>query len=332
MRGLGVVAVVLVAACGREAPKPAPSRHGAAVRAALALLPKDAGAVFGVDLARARRSAIWKRYGDAIDALERGPAAALVECGLDPLRHVTRATVAIDLDAPQPGRGALAVVSGVARAKLDACMEVRKLAIAEQAGLTVYGAGDEVGRVRWVAPDTALLHPGALELASGLTAPGGAEASPRLAGLFELVDSDATLWGVGALPEETREELRTMGHVPDGFVLDVDLADAVRLGLGLRYETVEAATSSLKLFEVLLEELRAKPPMALVGEIAPGVRLTRSGAVVQASATITADQLDRLVAMASSMSGGWAPVDPPAAPPAPAPAPPAPAAPAPAAR
>lgn len=287
---------------------------GGDVKAGLATLPKDATMVFGVDLAKARKSELWKKYATPALAEAAGDLAELkAACGLDPVEHVDRAMFSVGAD-PDDQKSVVALIKGsFKKDQVLTCLnEMAKkegegpIEASQDGKVTVYTdkAKGESLYALWTDDSTVALVPGALDDAAATKAMaegGGADGNKDLAAMLELVDTGATLWGAGALPPQARDQLKQMGYVPDGFFLAIDVGSDVKLDFGLRYEDDKAAESSFKFFEMGLEQMKQNPPLPMLKDLLQTVSVQHTGRMVKVSAKMTTAQIEQIAGMAGAM-------------------------------
>jgi hypothetical protein len=288
----------------------------AAVTAGLAALPKDATMVFGVDLAKARGTEVWKKYAPQLMAdLPPELAELKAACGFDPITQVDTAMFTVGADVEDP-KGVAALIKGqfkedqIAKCMTDmAAKEQHEVAIAKDGKVTVYTNKTEGKNLyaHWVAADTVVLVPGALDdpaAARALAEGGGADKNAQLGEMLQLIDTGAVFWGAGALPQMARDQMKAMGYVPDGFVVEIDVPGDVKIGFGLRYEDDKAAESSFKFFKMGLDEAKKSPPLPMLKDLMSTVEVKHTGRMVKVSATLTMKQVEEVAGMAAGLGGG----------------------------
>lgn len=303
------VAIALVLGCGDKPPaerRPTP----AMVPVMLAALPADAAIVIGVDVARARSSEAWRPYQPILRArLPSLVADVAAVCGIDPLERLDRIVVSLDATIDDPARTFAVLHGTVSQDQASKCVGDRiaragdELAVTQEGRLTTYvarGSGDAL-HASWISPSTVAVAPAALDdpapLAALLAGPRGAGDGGALAGLLERVDTAAVAWAIGVLPPAARAEIASMGYVPDGFLVSLDVASGVELTVGLRYEDDRAAESSRKLFTTALGEWRDEPPLPALPGYLSTARIEREGRLVVLELRLTLRQVEELVAL-----------------------------------
>jgi hypothetical protein len=168
------------------------------------------------------------------------------------------------------------------------------------------GSGD-AAYASWLAADRVLFVPPDGDAKAAIDhalANGGADQGATVKDLLAYVDTTSIVWGVGALPQQVRDQMKMMGYVPDGFFVQLDAPKDLALVLGLRYEDAKAAESSAKLFTTALDEAKKSPPPGMK-EVMESLEVAHEGRILKVSAKVPTSALEGLAGMAGAMGGGF---------------------------
>jgi RNA polymerase sigma factor (sigma-70 family) len=164
----------------------------------LGLLPADSDLVFGIDMTRIQRSALWMTFVAPQLSNASGLHDFMTECGFDPLASLTSASIGVKGLGTDTDSGTM-VVHGFDKPKVLACLQRKDL-----------GSGDVTldGDVVFLGSNMAFtftdnttalvvfasagVTKADVEKAAANT--GGLQASPAFADLFANINSDDPLW------------------------------------------------------------------------------------------------------------------------------------------
>lgn len=281
------------------------------------LIPGNTQVVMTVNLQQLLDSPMGKRLlrPRLESLLKKQPQAqvALLLLGVDPMKDITRVTVA--LASPEIDTGFLIVTGKFDRNRIANLVErvavdqKDKLRIHKDGNATVYEIiTEERSLYATFASDTTLLVSG--DRVKLTDAPKRGKAKKELVTLIDTADGRHPIWlaalpGLGLLTpfvDDTQKELLGQMHGIIGSV-KVDTQAQIGLTLVTQNATSSAGMSRLVLDFVELAKLfgpqlaKDQPALAPLLEVATTVRVRAQGKTVTLSADVTADQLDKALAL-----------------------------------
>ena len=321
VRGLGVLALlgalasaVAGAGCSKKAAAPSgspPELTG------LAVVPANVEALVGADVAKLADAPVVDRAIEKLllrdsslsERWDRFKAA----CKIDLVKQVKRVILALGPHAgPQPGTGPVLMIAvgSVPEAELKDC--VTKLVGAgggtltgkTVAGRTVYLAkdGNRTMYFAYSRPDTVVLGSDEAYLTEALGTGKKAPDDPELSTWRRLVKESSPLWAVGRTDPRIRDGLVqvTGGQVsagPVAFATGLDLSDGAKFQLSAVMATQEQAKSLESYVKGELALLGAAAQWKSLGEVVGKLAISVENAIVQFRATLTVDDLNRMLSV-----------------------------------
>jgi|GEM_PF-4053124 len=301
------LAVVASTACKDDPPPSAPAARRASVPppalTGLEVVPDDARAVLGADLAALRASPVARAVRDAVlegDRELRAMAAAWRKrCGAGVVDGLGRAFVAFGAETAH----ALAAFDGAPpREEVVTCM-----AKSGAVDRDVTEDGRPLFRVRgasgplWLAygsPKTAVLARDRGWLVRGLSRGVKVSENDRMLDLLARVDRDLALWGVGRVPAALGASLveATDGEVAEGPLAAFATFDAAgsRLAVALVMASPSDATAVLAFWRQQRDNLVVIAQGLALGPAVGRIEVQADGAVVSASLTVEPVDVERL--------------------------------------
>lgn len=261
-----------VPALGPTAPPHLVAAHATTIDD-LRLIPADSIAVFGVDMARIQRSALWQQFAVPALANATGLRELERECGFDLLASLTSATVGVRTIAN--GSGALEptvvlVAHGLPKAKTFACASHADLGdcgTIRVDGDTVLVAGSDstLAGLTFVDDATALVVVGPDATKSGIAniAAGNAGAgASAYADLLGEINTDDALWFAvtngSALVTAANTAIAPYSPVRlEGLYGSLDVTDALVLNAGARTGSPALAAALVAIAKQRLDQLAA---------------------------------------------------------------------------
>ncbi len=255
----------------------APPHLTAARKAAsndLGLLPADSDIVFGIDMERIQKAALWKMFVAPELANANGLHEFVTKCGFDPLASLTSVAIGIKGLGPDTSPTGTVVVHGFDKVKTMACVQQENAADPDH-DVTVEGdvvlfapshEGTQAG-FRFIDDTTALFvfGPGPITKASIdkiATGDTGLETAPGFADMFHNINSDDPLWFVvapssplfplinAAIATQTDLQL----HALYG---SIDITDSIVVEAGIRLASPDQVSKVVAEVQTKLEKLSA---------------------------------------------------------------------------
>lgn len=311
------LALVAAAACKKDKKSEGEGKGGgggqavsADLQRTLAMIPKESDGVIGIDLGKLRGSELYKAYEAQLREVGAGQLDAVQElCGFDPVPKLQRVI------AGGAGRGdATAVVDGLGKAEVVACMQKAAAAPPPDTTITVDGdfmtvvQGDNALAMQFLDDDTAVIArrgdraPDKAAMAAILAAKDGdgLTGSQPFMEMVRQVDTGDTIWFVvnGQAPS-----VKSMGR---GFVSFVAAWGDIAVGAGLDIETSVRFDSdaTAKQTAEVVEGQVAKMKKSLMKDMLGDVTVKHTGRDVRFHVVQSRDQLEKLVDFAGTMLGG----------------------------
>jgi hypothetical protein len=275
--------------------------------ALLAHLPADATVVVGMNLARARETALYKKVQPRLMAAAPGALAALKEaCDLDVINDLHAVVASVGDDLADRGQLHFVAKGAFTKEKVAACVgEMSKggspISTGDEEELTWYS--DETGKayVHWAAPDTVVVpgeRDGAAERLAKVIASGGAVKNAALMKLIGKADTSAAFWAAGPLPGEVRKR---MGDAPVvGFFLSVvPDGDGVRALLAVDAGNEDTARSTATAIREQKDSLIAALADPKLGAVLKRMEVLQEGVDVAVRVSLAADEVEHLMGLTS---------------------------------
>jgi len=316
---LAALAVAGAVGCGKKAGPPpghAPELTG------LAVVPANAQAVVGVDVAKLTDSQVVDR---AIEQLLTHDAALAERwqrfkeaCKIDLEKQIKRVIIALGPHTGlQPGTGPVLMIAtgSVPETELKDCVTklvgtgggtVTGKAVQDR---TVYLAkdGNRTMYFAYSRPDTIVLGSDEAYLTEALSSGKKAADDPELTTWRRLVNARSPLWAVGRTDPRIRDGLvqLTEGKIsagPAAFAASLDLTDGAKFQLSAVMATQEQAKNLESYAKGELALLGAAAQLKSLGALVAKLGVTVDNAVVQFQATLTVDDLNRLLSALDAAS------------------------------
>jgi hypothetical protein len=297
---LVLAALLAAAACGSKDSGGVP----ASAKGAMALLPGDADMYVGMDFASMRSSGLYKQYAPMIMAAAAKDLAKLKDaCGIDPLEKVGTVVAAIKGDTSAPD--VTATMTGFTKDELYNC--VQKQAAAD--GTTVKVDGDYLESTKddtttgmLAVGDQFLIHvkphgktsKDELVQMSKIAADKSAAGSASLQTLLGKVNSGATIWfalkGDSAIAKDAPLKFKVGAasiKITDGLEADLQA-------------TMSSEAEAKELADKAKEQMEPAKSMGFLESFSADA----SGADIHIKASISGEQLKKLVEQFGGMFGG----------------------------
>ncbi|HUS66540.1 MAG TPA: hypothetical protein VMZ28_18510 [Kofleriaceae bacterium] len=281
------------------------------VTALLAHLPADATVVVGMNLARARESALYQKLLPRLTAAAPGALATLKEvCKLDVINDLQTVVASVGDDLDDRGQLHFVAKGSFTKDKVAACVgEMSKggstIATGDEEELTWYS--DETGKTYayWPAPDTVAVtgqRDGAAERLAQVAASGGAVKNAGLMKLIAKADTTAAFWAAGPLPAEVRQQMGDATVV--GFFLSV-VPDDDRLKVLLAVEagSEDVASSTAAAIREKKDGIKLLLPDPKLGAIVGRMEVLQDGVDVAVRVSLSAEEVDHLMGLTSMLPG-----------------------------
>jgi hypothetical protein len=307
-RGLLALALALTAtACKKE--KVPDGKLTPEVSALLAHLPPDAGVVAGLNLERARQSALYQKVLPRLMAAAPASLATLKDvCKLDLVNDIHTVVASVGDDLEDRSQLHFVARGAFTKDKVAACVgEMSKggsrIDTADEGKLTSYS--DETGKayVYWAAPDTVVVtgdRDSAKERLEQVIAGGGASGNAALMKLIAKADTSAAFWAAGPLPAEVRQRMGDVTVV--GFFLSVvPKGDGVQVMLAVEAGSEDVASSTAKAIRDQKGGLKMVLPDPKLGEIVGRMEVLQEGVDVAVRVSLGPEEIDHLMGLTSML-------------------------------
>lgn len=308
------VLIAVLGACGgkKDEGKSAQGQGGAAATSNpdLDLIPAGSDTVFGIDLAKAQQSALFRDYALPMMG-QSGDAQQVIEllkskCDLDPMAAGKRVTAGVKLAGARV-TDVVAVVHGIEKAKALPCLDQLKDQL-EAKGIAVTRDGDvvvlkgEQGDLAFTfIGDTRVLvviggkanKAGVLELAQGKST---LKTSKGFADMYSLLQTTHTLWFLLRGDQELVARNLAMLNIKAKAIFgSVDVSSGLAIRTRIRVESEEQATN--------LAEL-AKNQSSTFSGMAEKLEIDRDKADVRMEVSFTSAQLKAVLGFVGPLLRG----------------------------
>jgi hypothetical protein len=302
---------VALVACGPgTTAKPKPPTASKQVDV-LAYLPADTTVVFGLDLARLRKSALWAKYKPALEKAYGSQLAAVKsKCGFDPFETITTITVGLKADLNED---AVFVVRGLDRDKTTACVmkQAVPLATATADGdfITLHHQSGSQNMFTFVDASTVVLRgsnsPTKDSVKAATSAGSPLRSSSGFMADYSKVSTEATFWMVVTPKHKWMDSFADLGTRPLGIDLDVRVNDAIKIDGRIRMDKPDVAQ---KIAEAAKQQLAGVKMF-----VAADIKVEAADVVIAAS--IKSEMIDLALAGLGAGGGEGGGDDPPPPPP-----------------
>ncbi len=281
-------------------------------------LPKDTGAVIGINVQRFKDSIAWAKLEPLMKAQAGGEMDEIkTKCGIDPMTAIEQVVVAPDSSFSE--ENTLLLVSGnFEEAKVNECLQKMAkekenvdLQVEKKGALTVYkeAGKDDAAYAAWLGKGSVLVSPGSRDGAFLEKVLGGKEklsANKDLAALLDKVNKGATLWGAGTIPEGGADGM-PFEQKPKAAYGSVDLTKALDAKIGLVFADEAAAKAAVTQLQGELDKAKAEPMM---GQYLKNLKVEASGADAIITLKMSEEEVEQLFGMMMSflpmmMGGGF---------------------------
>ncbi len=325
-----MIAALAVGACGKDgggaggaggAAKGSPAAKAA--EAAQSVFPQDTKMMIGVSIKQLRDSKLWKQFGEKAltsdSDMKEGMALLKEKCGLDPLALLD--SVKIGITSFEPPSMVIVLGGTFDQTKIHDCFKLvaekegKKLSIAvdEKTKIAEYSVEGETDKAYAAWLDGAIAFIGDEDkikdraaLAGLLESKTSIKDNKELSDLLSKTDTGATLFaagGIAGIPGVDQAAAMAGGEVPTALWGSLSYSKDLKLDLGIRYTTPEAAKKNTDMANAGLTDAKKNPMLAgLIGGIK--ATFTAEGSDTRAKIEISEKDLDTLVAQATMMLGG----------------------------
>jgi hypothetical protein len=292
----------------------------------LQLVPKETDILLSANLKRMRNTAMWRKLLDTRDesaSAKKDMDEFVQKCGLDPFAHIDSAFAAFPHSSPSGEKEFAVILRGTFNeAKLVECArdqakkDGNELAESEYGGKKLYTStkSGQQAFATFLDPKTIALGgkewiKKVVDLAAGKGE--SAKANEQLTGLIKRTKTADGLWGVGTVPQETRDKLKndpslsSAASMKDVFG-SVDFAAGLAADLNVDTGADADAQEMVKKITDQITEARknAQVMMMGLGTFLDGVKVEAKGPTFHATITLNQQQVDDLFNRAKGMLAG----------------------------
>jgi hypothetical protein len=281
----------------------------------LALVPKETGIVLMANVSRMRNTAIWRKVLDIRDAdvqSKKDFDEFVGKCALDPFKQIDSIFVAF----PQSGaadkefaailRGSFDEAKLVQCAKDQAKKDGRDVAVTDYNGKKLYTDNQKaeawatfldgktviIGGKEWVKK--------VVDLAAGKGE--SAKGNPELATLLKRAKTGDALWGVGLVPQSTRDSFKNDPRLSSAASMK-DIFGSVDFAAGVKSELNVDTASEVDAKDLAakatsqLGDIRKSPQFMMMGlaQYLDGIKIDNNAATFRLSIVYNQQQVDDLI-------------------------------------
>ena len=296
---------VLAAACSKD-----DAGGSKAAGSAMGYLPKDASLVVGVNVAKARKSRLYKEYKPMLDKLLQDDDYKKIQdtCGIDAVNKLEQAVIAMGKD-PKDENGMWVVVTGLTKSKIGDCVDKLKangdkVDKKDEGDLVAYTVDGKTMYVWWPTDNTLVTGPAAEDKPDELKklATGGDKLkdNKELMAMVEKTDTGAMLWMAGGLPPNMPAMATSglPGGPPESLYVSFNLPGDLKAKIGLVYKDEDTAKTAEAGLNDSLKQAKDNP---MAAGYVTGVKIDRSGKDVKASIELSEEDVKTLTSMAKMM-------------------------------
>ncbi len=298
----------------------------------VALVPKETDVILSANMKRMRNTAMWRKLLDVRDespSAKKDMAEFVQKCGLDPFQHIDSAFAAFPHTSPAGDSGkefALILRGTFSEAKLVECArdqakkDGNELAESEYNGKKLYTStkSGQQAFATFLDPKTIALGgkewiKKVVDLAGGKSQE-SAKQNEALNALIKRTKVADGLWGVGTVPQATRDQLKNDPNLSSAASMkdvfgSIDFAAGLTADLNVDTGAEADAQDLVKKITDQITEARknAQVMMMGLGSFLDGIKVEAKQATFHATVTLNQQQVDDLFTRAKGMLQGLRP-------------------------
>jgi hypothetical protein len=319
-----VAAVMMVStlvACNKSASTAEKGKPAGAAASALDVMPATTAGLAGVNVKKVVASKAWQQYGTKAlsDPEIKGKLDKMkADCGFDPLTDID--SIAVGADGTGDAASIVVIIKGNFDAdKIGKCavaaaaQNAKKMTVKTEGKITAMSVEGEteVAYVGWVAKDTMVIVPQAIEkndkalLEKVLNATDSAKNNKQLADLMGNVNTGHTGWGAIDTTKATQVADAISGSIggakPLGLWVNLAYENDLDAEIGMRFATPEEAKKTV---ETLGPQLKAGAGQTPMGDLSSAIKIEAKGSDAVLTVKLTGDQIQKIIDMVGPMMGG----------------------------
>jgi hypothetical protein len=305
--------VVSASACRKGTGAGGKGSVAGAASSALDIFPEDTAVIAGVSVGKVTSSKLWEQYSPMVLGSgegKEGLAKLKDNCGIDPTKDVE--TVVIGVNGELDEKKIVFLVKGkFDEPKITKCITTmseksdppKKVTAKTEGKISTYTEeGGKTIHVGWVASDTVLLVPAAMEgdkaaLEAVLAGKTSAKNNKELAAVLGNVDTSNTIWAAMAVPatgklKDSMASAASTGPQPKALWINLAYQKDLKLEVGARFASDKEAKEQVDKANKELETAKAD---ANTGPYLKTVKAEAKGTDAVFSLSLDEKQVDELV-------------------------------------